>query len=53
MLDDESVRETMKELQAAGTDNLDPAELESLITKAYQIQGKHSYILDLFKILYR
>lgn len=53
LLDDESVRETVKELQAAGTDNLDPAELESLISKAYQIQGKLSYILDLFLILYR
>ena len=53
LLDDESVRETIKELQAAGTDKLDPAELESLISKAYHIQGKHSYILDLFQILYR
>ena len=50
LLDDESVRETIKELQAAGTDNLDPAELESLISKAFQIQRKHSYILDLFQI---
>ena len=50
LLDDESVRETIEELQAAGTDNLVPAELESLISKANQIQGKHSEILDLFQI---
>lgn len=53
LLDDESVRESMKELQAAGEDNLDAAEIESLIWKAYHIQGKHSYILELFHILYR
>jgi len=53
LVDDENVRETVKELQAAGEENLDPAEIESLITKIYQIQGKHSYIMDLFLILYR
>lgn len=53
LLDDETARETMKELQAAGPDNLDTTELESLISKVYQIHGKHSYILDLFHILYR
>jgi len=53
LLDDEFVRETMKEFQAAGEDNLDPTEIENLIAKVYQIQGKHSYILDLFQFLYR
>ena len=53
LLEDESVRESMKELQAAGEDNLDPAEVESLIRKVYKIQGKHSYILDLIQKLYR
>jgi len=51
--EDEHARETVKELQAAGEDNLEPAEIRTLITKIYQIQGKHSYILDLFQILYR
>lgn len=53
LLEDESVRESMKELQAAGEDNLDPAEVESLIRKVYKIEGKHSYILDLIQKLYR
>ena len=51
--EDEDLRETIKELQAAGPDNLDPTELEALISKVYQINGKHSYILDLFDLLYR
>jgi len=51
--EDEDLRETIKELQAAGSDNLDPTELEALISKVYQINGKHSYILDLFDLLYR
>eukprot|EP00092_Neocalanus_flemingeri_P070646 GFUD01086735.1.p1 GENE.GFUD01086735.1~~GFUD01086735.1.p1 ORF type:complete len:354 (-),score=82.93 GFUD01086735.1:105-1166(-) len=51
--EDEALREAIKELQAAGPDNLDPAELESLISKMYQIKGKHSYILDMLQQLYR
>ena len=53
LADDEHARENVKELQAAGEDNLDRAELENLISKVYQIQGKHSYILELFEFLYR
>jgi len=53
LAEDEHVRENVKELQAAGEENLDPAEIENLISKVYQIQGKHSYILDLFQMLYR
>ena len=53
LAEDEHARENVKELQAAGEDNLDRAELENLISKVYQIQGKHSYILELFELLYR
>jgi len=53
LAEDEHVRENVKELQAAGEEKLEPAEIENLISKVYQIQGKHSYILDLFQILYR
>ena len=53
LLDDEFVREIMKEFQAAGEDNLDHREIENMIAKVYQIKGKHSYILDLFQFLYR
>jgi len=53
LADDEHARENVKELQAAGEDNLDRVELENLISKVYQIQGKHSYILELFEFLYR
>lgn len=50
---DDALRESIKELQAPGVDNLDAEELESLISRMYQINGKHSYILGLFKQLYR
>ena len=53
ILEDKAVREDIKELQAAGPDNLDPAELEMLISKVYQINGKHSYILALLYYLIR
>lgn len=51
--DDEALRESIKELQAAGVEHLDATELKSLITQVYQINGKHSYILELFHQLYR
>jgi len=51
--EDELIREDIKELQAAGEDNLEVSELEWLISCVYQIQGKHSYILNLILKLYR
>jgi len=50
---DEKVRETIKELQAAGIENLDISELEDLISLVYQVNGKLTYILDLIDSLYR
>jgi len=51
--EDEIARECIKELQAVGENKLDVHEIESLINKIYQIEGKHSYILHLFDILYK
>lgn len=53
LLDDELLRENIKELQAAGEDNLEVNELQWLISCVYLIQGKHSYILNLILKLYR
>ena len=53
LLEEEMLRETIKEFQAVGEDKLDVAELEILIANVYQISGKHSYILDLVHHLYR
>jgi len=50
---EEKVRENIKELQAAGIENLDISELEDLIGLVYQVNGKLSYILDLIESLYR
>merc|ERR1712029_673261 len=50
---DEKFRETIKELQAAGIENLDISELEDLISLVYQVNGKLTYILDLIDSLYR
>jgi len=47
------LRESIKQLQAAGIENLSLEELEGLITKLFDINGKLSYILDLVRIMYR
>lgn len=53
LLEEETLRETIKEFQAVGEDKLDVTEIEILIANVYQISGKHSYILDLVQHLYR
>lgn len=53
LLEEEMLRESIKEFQAVGEDKLDVIDLETLITKIYQIGGKHSYILDLIDNLYQ
>ena len=50
---DESSRKDIKELQAAGLENLDLAEIEELMRLTYHIYGKVTYIIDLFDSLYR
>jgi len=47
------LRESIKQLQAAGIENLSLDELEDLIAKLFDINGKLSYILDIVNIMYR
>ncbi|XP_023321787.1 uncharacterized protein LOC111696421 isoform X2 [Eurytemora carolleeae] len=51
--ENEKIREEIKELQAAGIENLDPEELETLITRLYSINGKLSYVMDLMDLIYK
>ena len=50
---DESHRRDIKELQVVGTENLDLAEIEELIRLVYHVNGKITYIVELFDSLYR
>lgn len=51
--ENEKVREEIKQLQAVGLEELTAAELEELIDKLYQINGKLSYIMDIVGVLYK
>jgi len=48
----EILREEIKELQAAGVENLSNEELERLVSLVFKIQGKLSYVLQLMDILF-
>ena len=47
------MREAIKVMQSVGTNNLEPGELEELVTMLYKIHGKLSYIITLFDELHR
>jgi len=51
--EDNTVREAIKVMQSVGTNNLEPGELEELVTMLYKIHGKLSYIITLFDELHR
>jgi len=50
--ENEAIRESVMELQAAGTENLDVAELKTLISSLYLLYSKPSYILEQYQQLY-
>jgi len=50
---DTDIRENIKELQSVDIEELDLSELEELIRLVYQINGKLTFILQLFDPLYR
>lgn len=53
LMEENTLRESIKQLQAAGIENLSMDELEDLIAKLFIINGKLSYILDILAVLYR